>query len=197
MFDNELVSGKLKRWGRFLEKHSLPEWNSIPNYGLYMDQVVALLTEYLEFLPPELRDDQLITPAAINNYVRLGMLPEPERKRYYRIHMAYLIMISSLKTTLSLSRISQILPATLSAEEFEAIYNSFVKRHMVASKYFIDRVKEIDGKILGKEEVNELQVEDTLDLIFFSTGISTYSKILAEKLILLDGKNIENGGSIE
>jgi glyceraldehyde 3-phosphate dehydrogenase len=31
-----------------------------------MDQVVTLLTEYLDYMPPELKEEQIITPAAIN-----------------------------------------------------------------------------------------------------------------------------------
>ena len=97
-YDKDLVAAKLRRWEKFLENYSLPSWDEIPNFGLYMEQVVTLLYEYVDYLPPELKDEQVVTPSAINNYVRTKVMPEPVKKRYYRIHIAYLIMICTLNT---------------------------------------------------------------------------------------------------
>ena len=101
-FDNDLVVGKLRRWEKFLAAYRLPDWDAIPDFGLYMEQVVQLLKQYLDYLPPELKQAEPITAAAINNYVRTKLLPEPRKKRYYRIHIAYLIMICTLKQSLRL-----------------------------------------------------------------------------------------------
>ena len=85
-YDNDLVAEKLRRWENYLATYRLPAWEQIPDFGLYMEQVVQLLQEYLSYLPPELKQGQLITSAAINNYVRTKILPEPRKKKYYRIH---------------------------------------------------------------------------------------------------------------
>ena len=45
-----------------------------------------LMRQYLDYLPPELKEEQFITASTINNYVRMKIMPEPRRKRYYRIH---------------------------------------------------------------------------------------------------------------
>ena len=95
-FDKDLVAGKLRRWEKYLEDYKLPCWNDIPNIGLYMEQVIILLKEYLDYLPPELKDEQIITAATINNYVRTKIMPEPVKKKYYRIHIAYLVMICTM-----------------------------------------------------------------------------------------------------
>ena len=116
-FDNDLVVGKLRRWEKFLAAYRLPEWDAIPDFGLYMEQVVQLLKQYLDYLPPELRQTEPITAAAINNYVRTKLLPEPRKKRYYRIHIAYLIMICTLKQSLRLSMLSTLLPGDLAEED--------------------------------------------------------------------------------
>lgn len=68
-FDNDLVVGKLRRWEKFLAAYRLPDWDAIPDFGLYMEQVVQLLKQYLDYLPPELKQAEPITAAAINNYV--------------------------------------------------------------------------------------------------------------------------------
>ena len=116
-FDNDLVVGKLRRWEKFLAAYRLPEWDAIPDFGLYMEQVVQLLKQYLDYLPPELRQTEPITAAAINNYVRTKLLPEPRTKRYYRIHIAYLIMICTLKQSLRLSMLQTLLPGDLAEED--------------------------------------------------------------------------------
>ena len=116
-FDNDLVVGKLRRWEKFLAAYRLPEWDAIPDFGLYMEQVVQLLKQYLDYLPPELKQPEPITAAAINNYVRTRLLPEPRKKRYYRIHIAYLIMICTLKQSLRLSMLQTLLPGDLAEED--------------------------------------------------------------------------------
>ena len=85
-FDNDLVVGKLRRWEKYLAAYRLPAWEQIPDLGLYMEQVVLLLRQYLDYLPPELKQPEPITAAAINNYVRTRLLPEPRKKRYYRAY---------------------------------------------------------------------------------------------------------------
>ncbi len=78
-FDNDLVVGKLRRWEKYLAVYRLPAWEQIPDLGLYMEQVVLLLRQHLDYLPPELKQPEPITAAAINNYVRTRLLPEPRK----------------------------------------------------------------------------------------------------------------------
>ena len=79
-YDNDLIAGKLRRWEKYLEHYQLPTWEQIPDFGLYMEQVVQLLKQYLSYLPPGLKQSQTITSAAINNYVRRGIMPGPIKK---------------------------------------------------------------------------------------------------------------------
>ena len=54
-YSEELIAGKLRRWEKYILRFRLPEWEEIPNIGLYMDQVVMLLMGYLDYMPPELK----------------------------------------------------------------------------------------------------------------------------------------------
>ena len=76
-YDKELIAHKLDRWDRFITDYHLPEWDSIPDLGLYMDQVVALVTRYLDVLHQANKDDPIITPSTVNNYVRMKVMPAP------------------------------------------------------------------------------------------------------------------------
>ena len=44
-YDNDLIAGKLRRWEKYLERYRLPAWEEIPDFGLYMEQVVQLLKQ--------------------------------------------------------------------------------------------------------------------------------------------------------
>lgn len=196
-YDKELIAGKLRRWEKYLSKFRLPEWESIPDIGLYMEQTVVLLRQYIDYLPPELKDGQVITATAINNYIRLKLLPPPVKKRYYRVHIAYLIIICTLKQNLSLSMLPKIIPNGISEEEVRKVYTAFARRHAMAAGYFAGQVKSMAAPILGRKAECSLATEDTNEIIATSAILSCFSRLLAEKLILLDGRTLADGDSIE
>ena len=70
-YDKELIAHKLIRWEHYLNNYKLPAWKELPDIGLYMDQVIALLGQYLDFIPMEDSKDKPVTPTTINNYVQL------------------------------------------------------------------------------------------------------------------------------
>ncbi len=196
-FDKDLVAGKLRRWEKYLEEFKLPSWDEIPNIGLYMEQIIILLKEYLDYLPPELKDEQIITAATINNYVRTKIMPEPVKKKYYRTHIAYLVMICTMKQILPIAVISTIIPMDISEEDVKKIYDRYSDRHKYTIQYFLKQIRLVAGPILDHTERIEESVENTEDLITMCTIYAGLSKLLAEKLLLLDGKDLANGGSIE
>jgi hypothetical protein len=196
-FDKPLIAGKLRRWEKYLEEYKLPDWEDIPDIGLYMEQVIALLKYYLDYLPPELKEEQFLTAAAINNYVRKKVMPEPVKKKYYRVHIAYLLMICSLKHSLSIPTLQTMIPVDLSLEELRDFYKAYAARHRLAAKYFIAQVREAAAGVLGHEESSEISTASTADLITMAAVVSGFSRLLAEKLLLLEGKSLEEVGNIE
>jgi len=83
----------------------LPQWELLPDIGLYMDQVITLMERtFAPFLPCT-----EITKSMVNNYVKVGLIKRPVGKRYDREHLALLIMIGVLKQALSLDCIAQVL----------------------------------------------------------------------------------------
>ena len=196
-YDKDLIAGKLRRWEKYMDEYRLPNWDDIPNFGLYMEQVVVLLSEYLDYLPPELKKEQFITAATINNYVRKEIMPEPVKKRYYRLHIAYLIIICTLKQSLSIQTITTIIPMGLTEEELKALYNNFAERQRLTAAYFVEQVRHLAGPILQHDDTYPISTDSTEDLIVSSAIFGGLARLLAEKLLLLDGKNLENGGSIE
>lgn len=193
VLDNELIAHKLRRWEKYLENYRLPSWEDIPDLGLYMEQVIVLLKQYLDYLPPELKEEQFITAATINNYVRLKIMPEPVKKRYYRVHIAYLIIILALKSSLSIALIQKIVPIGLTEEELKALYEEYVKMHAKAGKLFTEEIRMVAGPILQHEDINqELSIEKTENLVIISALTGGFSRLLAEKILLLDNQTLKD-----
>lgn len=190
-YDKQLIAEKLRRWEKYLNNYHLPEWEMIPDFGLYMEQVIALLGTYLDYLPPELKEEQFITSAMINNYVRKKIMPEPKRKKYYRIHIAYLVVICSLKQSLSISMIQTMIPLDMSEEEVKTFYISYANRHSLAAKYFTKQVRDAAAGILDHASETEMATDSTEELITAAAVIGGFSNLLAEKLLLLNGKTVE------
>ena len=184
-FDNTLVSEKLTKWEKNLESYQLPRWDTIPNLGLYMEQVITLLREYLSYLPSEDKEDPVITAAAINNYVRKKVMPMPLKKRYYRTHIAYLVMICSLKQSMSIPTLQVMLPSDLTEEELKRFYDAYVSRHRASAKYFVQLVRETSAGIFEGEESGGVTAGSTEGLITSAAVISGFARLLAGELLSL------------
>ncbi len=187
-YSDELIAFKLRKWEKYLNDFRLPQWEEIPNLGLYMEQVIDLLKQYLDYLPPELKEEQFITASTIHNYVRTKVMPEPRKKKYYREHIAYLIIILTLKQSLSIALIQKVIPTGMSTEEIRSAYTAYVRQHSIAAQYFTEQIRQVASKILGHEEVYEISAACTEDLITLSSILGGFSRLLSEKLLLLEGK---------
>ena len=83
---------------------SLPEYDQIPNVGLYLEQVTKYVNEYLEPM-----GCAPLTGSMISNYVKKDLLRNPIKKQYDREHIARLLLIAVSKTLLSLEDIARLL----------------------------------------------------------------------------------------
>ena len=189
-YDKELIAHKLDRWDRFITDYHLPEWDSIPDLGLYMDQVVVLLAQYLNFIPAMPGGkESFVTSSTINNYVRLKIMPAPEKRKYHRIHIAYLIMILTMKQSLSISDVQKVIPPDSSEEEVRAVYDDYSEKFRRLALFFNQQVQTGAEGIRTPGQSGDNAVEL---LVIESALIAGFSKILAEKLIRLCGADTED-----
>ena len=181
-YSKELIAGKLRRWERYLSGQALPLWEELPSIDLYMDQVIALLGQYLSFLPQQEDGEKVVTVSAINNYVRLKAMPPPRKKKYSRVHMAYLIMICTLKQSMSIADIQRMIPLGLSLEQVQMVYDEYVQRHRTLSIYFIEQVRKLAARVLDPKDTGAYTVEN---LVMSMAILSGLSGLLTEKLVRL------------
>ncbi len=184
MFDKALVMEKLQGWEKALLDYALPEWDALPTLPLYMDQVVYLLNQFLS-LPSAEGEEKIVTPAMINNYVKLKIIPAPVKKRYGRGHLAYLMMVCVMKQTLNTADIRALLPAEPDEETARETYGAFVDAFHEMKAYFAQEVRQAAKPVLNTEGVPVSR------LIFKASAAANLSKLLAEQLIRLQTDETE------
>ena len=119
-------------------KIHIPRWNELPEIDLYLDQVVGYLEKYLEQYNAN-KEDKIITKTMINNYVKLGVMPAPEKKKYSREHIAYLIVICVLKQVYCISDIGKLISLTIQSFDINKAYNRFCANLEVSIKNVFSR----------------------------------------------------------
>ncbi len=120
----EPMETQLKDWAEYVGNFHLPRWEELPELELYMDQVIVFLEKSLVGLFGEKKHP--ITPAMVNNYVKLRLIPKPIKKKYSRTHLAYLIAITLLKELFPIAEIKVAIQMQTEREgSGEAAYNLF------------------------------------------------------------------------
>lgn len=122
------VENKLEQellgWTQEIVSFHLPRWAELPEIDLYMDQVIVF-SERIFARFPGAYAGKLITPSIINNYVKLGIIPQPVKKKYSRTHIAYLMMICLLKQALPISAITDLIAYQLQYDGIDTVYDRF------------------------------------------------------------------------
>ena len=160
---NENVNMAFKKLENIKNQCTIPTWEQLPAIELYMDQVIILLNQYVNTNTP-------ITQSMINNYVKLKAIPAPVKKRYSKIHLAYLIIFCTLKQTLSISTIQKIMPVDMPEEQVIKMYKKFIENRQKSLEYAYEKVSEIS------------HTDDIENIVLQVSGMANVFKILTEDL---------------
>ena len=154
-YDKELITHKLIRWEEYLNHYKLPAWKELPDIGLYMDQVIA----------------------------RLKVMPAPEKRRYYRVHIAFLIMIFTLKQGISIGSLQKLLPSPTDEEGVvAAFYTNYIQQVREIGSFYTAQTRAAVQDILDPQVTDQGLVEKFLIQSILQAG---FSRILAEKILHL------------
>lgn len=122
-----------------LENFSFPRYKDLPEIELYMDQVISVAEKYLGVLSVGKRN--IITSSMINNYVKNGVIPPPEKKRYTRDHLAQIIIVCALKQTVEITDISVMIKKMTEAygvaetfDTFAALYEKYTSAIVISAR---------------------------------------------------------------
>ncbi|MCI2106590.1 MAG: DUF1836 domain-containing protein [Intestinimonas sp.] len=149
-----------------LEAERPMAWDSFPDIGLYMDQVIFYIARQLITYTQE----EQLTPAMVNNYIKDGLLPRAEGKKYNRAHLAALTAICALKPVLSVREIGALLEAD-EQKDPEQFYQRFCG--------------ELDGALSGAAEaLDPEQSPEELPALALRYALRSYADRLACERIL-------------
>lgn len=138
-------TSSLQQWLDTVSEEQPMTWRDMPPLDLYMDQVITLMNRQFELV--KVQTDRPLTPSMINNYVKDGVMPRPEHKRYRREHLVALAIIYLLKAEFTLPEIRELLDGLTKhytpEEIYECLLHTQVDRLRDAAEE-IDRAKDTD-----------------------------------------------------
>ena len=82
---------------RRMEQERPAPWEELPDLALYMDQVISYMPRQLIHFD----EGEALTSAMVNNYIKDGLVPRADGKRYGPVHLGYLTAVCALKKILS------------------------------------------------------------------------------------------------
>mgnify|MGYP000895848062 CR=1 FL=1 len=103
---------------------SYPKWEEIPNIDLYLDQVLLYVNQVCA--PISLDKDKGLTASMVNNYVKHAHIPKPIKKKYNRVQIARLIVLTTLKPVFPIPDIIKTIQLLVDGKDSATLYNEFV-----------------------------------------------------------------------
>ena len=177
-----------------LEDFNLPEYKELPDIALYMEQVVGYIKECLEQFSN--KDDSIITPFMVNNYVKAKIINPPKDKKYNRDHIGYLIAISMLKSVVSMRDIAVFIDLDSKSDLytdkqnlysfFKSIENESLKNVIHKVKTRTEVFKKANNSKKNKKENFSEDLYEQANLAYIALRLYTESecnKLIADKIM--------------
>ena len=150
-----------------IKEFNLPPFETIPDVGLYLEQTVRFLSDYLSPLP-----NISITTSMVGNYVKKKLIENPVKKLYNREQIAYLLFIAIAKSVLSLEDIQLLIYVQ------KATYTG-----KTAYEYFAREFTNVLHYVFGiKDTLDEIGTDDTHEKTLLRNTITAIAyKIYLDK----------------
>lgn len=161
-----------------LKELKLPRYKDLPDFGIYSEQLVEIVNKALEAMFDK---DNKLTKSMVNNYVKHKIMPSPIKKRYFRNHIVYCIVITVFKNNLSMTEIDGGILHELKKSSVEESYNYFCDKIESVMRLIID--------ILDKQESPETKMTATIDVDLDKRNgltlaiVSVCTKVITQKLL--------------
>lgn len=187
---NKDLEERIKAIAQSIREIEYVDDKSIPDIGLYMDQVIQFLDEHLSDSRRN-EDDKIMTKTMINNYAKSGMIPSPEKKKYSKEHMMILILLFYFKSFLPMSDIEKFLGPVIDEhfyddrsdisfkEVFRGLFST-LHGYRESLDGSVDKAIEEASKAFGNAKDSE---QDMLQLLTF---ISILSQDIISRLLLIE-----------
>ena len=161
-----------------LKELKLPRYKDLPDFGIYSEQLVEIVNKALEAMFDK---DNKLTKSMVNNYVKHKIMPSPIKKRYFRNHIVYCIVITVFKNNLSIAEIDGGILHELKKSSIEESYNYFCDKIESVMRLIID--------ILDKQDDPDTKMTATIDVdldkrnVLTLAIVSVCTKVITQKLL--------------
>lgn len=153
-----------------LQQASLPRWTDLPQFDLYMDQVVQFVNEIVTPLGLD-----PLTATMVNNYVKKGVIKAPTKKKYQRSQLANILVIAILKPVFNLDTIASGINYQLIDREPAQAFDAFILS-------FIKAVQQANSDFTGEMTINAVNKADTTNIQ--SAMVNLAINAVLEKLLV-------------
>lgn len=157
--------------------------SQVPNIELYMDQIISLMEEGFG-KDSSIKKEKPLTKTMIHNYSKEGLIKPIKGKKYSREHIVQMLMIYSLKNTLTMQSIKRLFDgfygeAGMSGDQLMEVYERFVEEQTSVGQSGEDAI----SALLRGMNLDPEQPKDFMVTLLVLTWLSSYTKSLAETLI--------------
>lgn len=166
----EIIS-KYEKWEQQVLSLHIARWEELPDIDLYMDQVLIFTEKQLAAF--QVPSENLLTASMINNYVKAGMIPKPIKKKYTKVHLAYILAITVLKQVVPIVQVRDGIDYTAEAHSAKGAYNMFCEELEDAFKLILLQQNQ---QIRGESPIQ-------IDLGLRYLAVAFASKMVASKII--------------
>lgn len=182
------IKNELSNFSNTLGQYATESWTQFPGIDLYMDQVVTYLEKLLKLFDTD-ASGKVITSSMVNNYVKEGYLKRPVNKKYDRVQLVTLYIMSMLKPILPIPLIAGSLSNLTDEQKYQSFFEELTKLQDEAFRNISDKLTAI------LENLSEEDYETTLRLFALQlTSEANARKIAAEKILQSLNKEAAKGG---
>lgn len=166
----------LYQYSKTMSEAKLTLWNDLPEYAIYSEQLLQIVKDELSFL--QISDEKFITKSMVNNYVKWDMIPRPVKKKYEKLHIACVIIITILKQILPITKIKDGIQLQIISQGSEKAYDAFCEALEDSMRQtFVPILEERNPFVYNERKIGYDQ------LAISAITIALANKLLAEKII--------------
>lgn len=168
-------------WLEGFTTSDMTEWERLPDIGLYMDQVLTLVDRQLAFYRRG-EDDKLVTSAMVNNYIKDGLLPRAESKKYTPAHLALLLVTVVLKQVMSIPDIKRIVSSSQAPDAAQRLYSRFLDLQRDAMRETADLIRQT--QFSDTNGLDPEQTSEKLRMLALELVVEARTRVLAAQKVL-------------
>lgn len=182
--DLHSIKQELSNFSGALNSFRTESWSSFPNIDLYMDQIITYLERLLNMFNDVDDTSKIITSSMVNNYVKEGYLKRPVNKKYDKVHLVTLYIMSMLKPVLPISLIAKCLSNFENEQKYQIFFEELTKLQDEAFSKVSDKITSSLEQVEGEDYETALRLF-ALQL----TSEANAHRIAAEKILSVLDKN--------